>query len=128
MKRYHETRFNTNKKIESPYEVGDQVLVLRPKETRTKLSLHYDGPFGVVKRLSGTKERAGNVYILKDDQGNEVVKPASDLKRFLPTIGEEMVEETRVEDTVEVLKDDIAEGVIPQHQKPWVDFQLSRHQ
>ena len=47
MRRYHATRFNTNPKIEQPYRVGDQVLVVRPREKRTKLSLHYDGHFHV---------------------------------------------------------------------------------
>ena len=100
MKRYHETRFNTHPRIEAPYRVGDQVLVVRPKERRTKLSLHYDGPFNVRKQLPGPEGREGNVYVLDDGKGGEVVKPASDLKKFLPPIDEGIDEVPRV-DSVE---------------------------
>ena len=61
---------------------------MRPREKRTKLSLHYDGPFHVRKQLPGPEGREGNVYVLADGEGNEVIKPASDLKTFLPPITE----------------------------------------
>ena len=121
MRRYHETRFNTHHKTEKPYEVGDQVLVVRPREKRTKLSLHYDGPFSVKKRLSGQDGRDGNVYVLVDDDGNEIMKPAVDLKGFLPPIYEEATDQTIERGWVETLKDDRADDAIPSRQKSWAD-------
>ena len=121
MDRYHSTRYNTNKKIERPYRPGDSVLVVRPKEKRTKLSLHYDGPYDVIKRVGGD-DGDGNVYVLKDDKAEELIKPAVDLKRYLPPVYEGDETDRLIDyDLEDVLRDDQADDMIPKHQKLWTD-------
>ena len=67
-----------------PYKHGEWVLKRLPRENRHKLSLHWDGPLQVKKRLTqkdGEKER-GNVYVLTDQEGNEHVRSMVDIKPY----------------------------------------------
>merc|ERR1711895_276492 len=71
-------------RIVQPFKPGDWVLKRLPRENRHKLSLHWDGPLQVKKRLinkEGESEK-GNVYVLVDKEGNEHVRSMVDLKKF----------------------------------------------
>ena len=54
-----------------------------PRENRWKLSLHWDGPLVVKKRLSPPGVKEGNVYVIVDEEGTEHIRSAADLKMFV---------------------------------------------
>ena len=120
MKKYHDTRFNRNPKILQQFQVGDSVLVLQPREKRVKLSLHYSGPFMVKKVLPQTGKNKSNMYVLTDEEGNECIKPASDLKKYMEPIFETNEELPVEHPTSEVLEEELAKGAVPKHREEWV--------
>ena len=67
-------------KRRSPFVPGDWVLMHLPRENRTKLSLHFKGPYVVKKRLNPPGVDAGNVYVVVDGEGNEFIRSMMDLK------------------------------------------------
>ena len=72
-----------SKRLE-PLQPGDWVLKRLPRENRHKLSLHWDGPLQVKKRLpkiQGETEK-GNVYVITDTEGKEHIRSMFDLKRY----------------------------------------------
>ena len=53
-----------------------------PRESRMKMSLHFEGPFVVKKRLRAPDGNLNNVYVVVDETGKESVVPMCDLKRY----------------------------------------------
>ena len=84
MAKYQQSFNPIGKKRMEPFRPGDWVLKRLPRENRHKLSLHWDGPLQIKKRLTqkeGTTEK-GNVYVLTDKDGTEFVRSMFDLKPF----------------------------------------------
>ena len=48
------TKQAIKKGIQPHFREGSKVWRLLPRENRAKLSLHYDGPWTVIKRLDNT--------------------------------------------------------------------------
>ena len=97
-------------KIEKSFQPGDKVLKLLPREKQWKLSLKYDGPYTVKKRLSPES----NVYVIVDDNGTEETKSATDLKKFIePKHVLATPTSPAGPDTLEVLREEEAEVSLP---------------
>ena len=72
------------KGVQPAFEVGAKVWCRIPTEDRTKLSLHNDGPWTIIKRLDPSVNVQGNTYVIRNEKGDEKVRPHSDLKEFTP--------------------------------------------
>ena len=81
--KYHES-YNKLQVPKPPFCPGDWVLRRLPREDRAKLSLHWDGPFIVMKQLTppNLEPGKGNVYLVSDHEGNEFVRSIVDLKPY----------------------------------------------
>ena len=81
--KYHES-FNKLQTPKPPFKPGDWVLKRLPRESRQKLSLHWDGPYIVTKHLTppNLEEGKGNVFIISDHEGNTMARSAVDLKLY----------------------------------------------
>ena len=83
MEKYHK-RFNpAPEMVKEPFVPGELVLKRLPREATHKLSLKWDGPFVIKKRLTPKNVEKGNVYIIADHEGTEEKSAACDLKKYV---------------------------------------------